>query len=315
MTVTSVEQVGIGMFGYGFIAGAHAEALRTVGGRVVAVCGPRREGAEAFARRHGVAHAYTEPAEMLRRDDIAAVVVGSPDASHAPLTIAAAQAGKHVFCEKPLATSLLEARAMVAAVHEAGVVGMTGFLLRGAPVVQRMAAAIRQGDLGTVIALHAQRYNASLLRPNAVANWRTDAAQSGLGVLGDLGAHMVDLALLLVGPIAAVQADQMTFRRTLPDAVTGQPTPLRLDDDTLLALRFANGAHGTISLSRVGLVDAHLPLGRSQIVINGSKQAIETDGIAHATVHRLNTTPEEWPLDERVGSLDHGSLLTYLGKS
>src|SRR5262249_42096752 len=124
--------VGIGLFGYGFIAGAHVEALRKVGGRIVAVCGPRRAGAEAFARRYGIPHVYTEPREVLARADVAAGVVGSPDASHAPLTIMAARAGKHVFCEKPLATNLADARAMVAAVREAGTVGMTGFLLRGA---------------------------------------------------------------------------------------------------------------------------------------------------------------------------------------
>ncbi len=313
MRARSTEQVAIGIFGYGFIAGAHVEALRAAGGHIVAVCGPRRAGAEAFAHRYGIPHVYTEPDEMLGRDDIVAVVVASTDASHAALTIAAAQAGKHVFCEKPLATTLADAQAMVNVVHRAGRVGMTGFLLRGAPVVQRLAAAIREGELGTVIALHAQRYNASLLRPGAVANWRTDAAQSGLGVLGDLGAHMVDLALLLVGPISAVSADLTTFRRELPDA-TGQPVSLSLDDDVTLALRFAGGAHGTISLSRVGLIDADLPLGRSQIVVNGSKQAVVTDGIAHATVHCLERAPEDWPLDERVGNLDHSDLLTYLGE-
>src|SRR5438552_1509778 len=101
-----MDEVGIGLFGYGFIASAHVEALRTAGGRIVAVCGPRRAGAEAFARRYGIAHVYTEPAAMLGRDDIAAVVVASPDATHAALTMAAAHAGKHVFCEKPLATTL-----------------------------------------------------------------------------------------------------------------------------------------------------------------------------------------------------------------
>src|SRR5215831_18992022 len=115
-----MEQVGIGLFGYGFIAGAHVEALRTVGGQIVAVCGPHRERAEAFARRYSIDHVYTEPAAMLARDDIAAVVVASPDASHAALTIAAAHSGKHVFCEKPLATSLADARAMVDAVRENG---------------------------------------------------------------------------------------------------------------------------------------------------------------------------------------------------
>jgi predicted dehydrogenase len=309
-----MDEVGIGLFGYGFIASAHVEALRTVGARIVAVCGPHRERAETFARRCAIAHVYTEPARMLARADIAAVVVASPDASHAALTMAAAQAGKHVFCEKPLATTLAEARAMVAAVQENGRVGMTGFLLRGAPVVQRMAATIRQGDAGTLISLHAQRSNATLLGPEAVHTWRTDARQSGLGVLGDLGSHMIDLALLLAGPITDVSADLRTFVQELPDAATGRPVPQRLDDDVTLALRFAGGAHGTMSLSRVGVADAHLPLGRSQIVVNGSKLAIISDGIAHATVHRLGSAPQEWPLDARVARLDHGALLAYLGK-
>ena len=258
-----MDEVGIGLFGYGFIASAHVAALRTAGARIVAVCGPHRERAETFARRYAIAHVYTEPARMLARADIAAVVVASPDASHAALT---------------------------------------------------MAAAIRQGEAGTLISLHAQRSNATLLGPEATHTWRTDARQSGLGVLGDLGSHMIDLALLLAGPIAEVSADLLTFVQELPDAVTGRPVPQRLDDDVTLALRFAGGAHGTISLSRVGLADAHLPLGRSQIVVNGSKLAIISDGIAHATVHRLGSAPQEWPLDARVAGLDHGALLAYLGE-
>ncbi len=309
-----MDEIGIGLFGYGFIAGAHVEALRTAGGRIVAVCGPHRESAEVFARRHGITHVYTEPTDMLARDDIAAVVVASPDASHAPLTIAAAQAGKHVFCEKPLATSLADARAMVAAVQQNGLVGMTGFLLRGAPVVRQIVAAIRRGEVGTVISLHAQRFNASLLQARAAHSWRTDETQSGLGVLGDLGSHMIDLALLLVGPISEVSADLMTFVRELPDPATGRPVPMRLDDDVTLGLRFANGAHGAVSLSRVGLADAQLPLGRSQIVLNGSRLAIVTDGIAHATAHRLDSDPQEWAVDERAGGHDHGALLAHLGE-
>jgi predicted dehydrogenase len=225
----------------------------------------------------------------------------------------AARAGKHVFCEKPLATNLADARAMVAALREAGKVGMTGFLLRGAPVVRRMAATIQSGEAGTLIALHTQRYNSSLLQPRARRNWRTDETQSGLGVLGDLGSHMVDLALLLAGPIAEVSADLRTFVRELPDAVTGQPVPMRLDDDVSLMVRFAGGAHGTISLSRVGLADAHLPLGRSQIVVNGSRLAIVSDGVEHATVQRIDGPPEEWPPDAQVAGLDHPALLAYLG--
>lgn len=309
-----MDEVGVGLFGYGFIAGAHVDALRRAGARIVAVCGPHRERAEAFARRHAIAHVYTEPARLLARADLSAVVVASPDAAHAALTVAAARAGKHVFCEKPLATTLDEAQAMAAAVQERGLVGMTGFLLRGAPVVQRMAATIRQGEAGALISLHMQRSNATLLHPEATHTWRTDAQQSGLGVLGDLGSHMIDLAVLLGGPISAVSADLLTVVRELPDAATGRPVPQRLDDDVTLALRLASGAHGTISLSRVGLADAHRPLGRSQIVVNGRTLAIISDGIAHATVHRLGRAPQEWPLDARVAGLDHEALLAYLGE-
>src|SRR5690348_8862144 len=109
--MAAMNKVGIGIFGYGFIAASHVNALRAVGGEIVAVCGPRPDRAEEFARRHGIAHALTQPDALLARDDIEAVVVGSTDATHAPLTIAAARAGKHVFCEKPLATNLADARA------------------------------------------------------------------------------------------------------------------------------------------------------------------------------------------------------------
>ena len=285
------DEIGIGMFGYGFMATAHAEAIQAVSRearlRLLAVCGPRREAAETFASRYGLPLACTEPELLLSYPGIDAIIIAASDDAHRDLAVASIRAGKHILCEKPLATTSAQAREIVAAAQAASVRGMTGFLLRSSPAIQALAAEVARGTLGTVLAIHAQRYDAESLEPTAAMSWRYDSGRSGSGVLGDLGSHMIDLALMFGGPVTEVCADMRTFVAALPGDGSGQMYPHLLDDDTILTLRFSSHAHGSIALSRVGLIDAQQPLGRSAIQVMGTQAAVATDGIEHGVLFRL----------------------------
>jgi predicted dehydrogenase len=308
--------VGFGIFGYGFVAGAHCTALRAIGARPVAVCGPRADAARAFAVRHGIpeTHVFQRPEELLALPEVTAVIVATPDDSHHDLTIAAAEAGKHVFCEKPLALNLEQARAMWQAVQRAGVRSMTGFLLRYAPIVQTIQGLVQRGQLGRLLSVHCERYNASLLRPDPAMSWRHDPRRCSAGVLADLGSHMIDLARCFAGEIVEVCADLRTYVDELRDPATRALVPHRLDDDATLLVRFANGAHGTISVSRVGIVDSHHPLGRSFFELNGTQAGVTTDGVEHGSFFRRGEPPQEIVPERSPAGLDHAGVLAYMGE-
>ena len=224
--------------------------------------------------------------------DIDAVVICTPDDAHHAQVLAAAAAGKHLFCEKPVAMDLAQASEMVAACERANVRTMTGFLLPYAPIAQELVRRVRDGEFGELISIHTQRYNPRLLGAALTAQWRYDAARSSAGVLSDLGSHMLNFSVLIGGPITHIAASLRTVIKEVPDPATGGAMPLTLDDDVVLALRFASGVHGTIATSRVGHVDSDKPLGRSMIQINGTKAAVVTDGLEHAEVYRYGHPTE-----------------------
>ena len=121
-----------GVFGYGMIADVHAEGLAHIEGvELVAVCGPRAEGAQEFADRFGIEHVYTEPDQMLAHDEIDGVLVDAPDAFHHDLVMRSASAGKHIFCEKPLAVTVEEAREMYEASRQSNLRTVVGFPIAG----------------------------------------------------------------------------------------------------------------------------------------------------------------------------------------
>ncbi|MAG36133.1 MAG: hypothetical protein CL878_07810 [Dehalococcoidia bacterium] len=308
------ELVRFGVLGYGFIADAHAQALAGVpDAEVAAVCGPREAPAREFAERFGIGFVTTEPQRMLAAD-IDAVVICTPDYAHHEQALAAAAAGKHVFCEKPVAMNLEQANEMVAACERANVRTMTGFLLRYAPIAEELVKRVQAGGFGELVSIQTQRYNASLLRPDAAARWRLDESRSAAGVLSDLGSHMLDFSLLIGGPITHLAASLRTVIKKVPDPATGETLPLTLDDDAVLALRFASGVHGTIATSRVGHFDSDRPLGRAMIQINGTKAAAVTDGVERAEVHRHGHSTEAIEPNLGPGVHDHAGVLATMSR-
>ncbi len=309
-----MDPVGFAVFGYGFMATAHVEALRAMNGaRVVAICGPRLARAREVADAHGVPHATTSPEEALSLPGVDAVVIDTPDAFHHDLVIAAARAGKHVFCEKPLATSLEDGRAMAAAVRAAGVRSMMGFSTRFSPLTVAIRDAIAGGAIGRPFHVHAQSFSAGLLASQPRWSWRTDKARSGTGVIGDIGAHAIDTCQFLLGPIVAVASSFHTFIPELVDPATGERHRQEVDDDTVLLVRFATGAHGSIALSRVGAVHATYPIGRRHMLFSGSGGGLLWEN-GVATLYPYGGDPRAIEGEPPLWGIDHHEFIVGWGR-
>ena len=262
--MTSGDRVlGVGMVGYAFMGRAHSQAWRTVGHvfdlpltpRMAAICGRDAAAVAAAAGRLGWPATETDWKRLIERDDVDLVDVCTPGSSHAEISIAALEAGKHVLCEKPLANTVEEARAMAAAAARAaagGVRAMTGFNFRRVPAVALARELVAAGRLGAIRHVRGAYLGSHLLDPEIPMMWRLQAEHAGSGALGDLGAHAVDLAQYLAGDrIAGVSGLTETFVRERPLADgSGARGPVTVDDAALFIARFAGGALGSFEATR-----------------------------------------------------------------
>ena len=241
------------MLGYGFMGRAHTEALRQLeyvaspppaDVQLVAICGRTRSAVDEAAHRYGYARGVTDWREIVADPSIQLFDNVGPNDLHAEPTIAAAQAGKHVICEKPLARSADESYEVWRAVHATGVKHLCAFNYRFVPAVRLARQIIESGELGEIHHFRGRYLQEWLLDPAAPATWRVDRDQAGSGALGDLGAHVIDLARYLVGEISAVSGQLKTF--------VGERTgsPVTVDDAFQGVLEFASGAVGTIEATR-----------------------------------------------------------------
>jgi predicted dehydrogenase len=235
MSTPDVPVLGVGMVGYAFMGAAHSQAWRTVGRvfdlpldvRMAVLCGRNREGATAAAAKLGWDSVETDWKAMLARDDVHLVDICTPGSSHADIATAALEAGKHVLCEKPLANTVPEARAMVEAARSAaaaGVRAMVGFNYRRVPAVTLARQYVSDGRIGTVRHVRAQYLQDWIVDPEFPLVWRLRAEEAGSGALGDIGAHVVDLTQFVTGQrLIGVNAMLETFvkQRPLPSASSG----------------------------------------------------------------------------------------------
>ncbi|MFJ8587483.1 Gfo/Idh/MocA family protein [Streptomyces sp. NPDC093595] len=265
--------LGIGMVGYAFMGAAHSQGWRTVGRvfdlpvrpRLAAVCGRDPAAVRAAADRHGWAAAETDWRDLVARDDVQLVDICTPGDSHAEIAIAALEAGKHVLCEKPLANTVAEAEAMAAAAARArarGQVAMVGFNYRRVPAMTYARRLIAEGRLGVLRHVRVAYLQDWLVDPAFPLTWRLQRAHAGSGALGDLGAHIVDLAQYLAGErLVGVSALTETFVRERPlpaGASAGLSAPggaergaVTVDDAAVFTGRLASGALATFEATRM----------------------------------------------------------------
>ena len=257
-----MKPVRIGMIGYGGIGRVHAMAYRSLpfhyglpaaAVQVVGVATSRVDTAQAAAAEIGCDYWTDDYRQLLARPDVDAVDICVPNHLHAEIVLAAAAAGKHIYCEKPLAMDVAEARAMVAAVTAAGVITQMTFNFRFFPAVLRAQQLVQEGFLGRIFSFRGRYYRASYIDPRKPLTWRQRKAIAGGGALFDIGSHILDLLYSLLGPYAAVQATLDTLIRQRPSAAgAGDLLPVDVDDIALLHLRTAGGVLGTVEVSRMG---------------------------------------------------------------
>ncbi|WP_105970163.1 Gfo/Idh/MocA family protein [Streptomyces geranii] len=264
--------LGVGMIGYAFMGAAHSQGWRTVG-RVfdlprrpllAAICGRDADAVRAAADRHGWAAAETDWRVLIERDDVDVVDICTPGDSHAEIALAALAAGKHVLCEKPLANTVEEAVAMTAAAEEAerrGQLAMVGFNYRRLPATALARSMVAEGRLGTLRHVRVTYLQDWLVDPQFPLTWRLRKESAGSGALGDLGAHIVDLAQYLAGEeLAGVSALTETFVRERPlpggptsgltAAATSGAGQVTVDDAALFTGRFPSGALASFEATR-----------------------------------------------------------------
>ncbi len=253
-------EIGIGMLGYDFMGRAHSNAFKKLPymifpppavPRLVALCGRTEDKVRAVAQRFGYQGYYTDWQQMLEDDRIELFDNGGPNNIHADPCIAAAEAGKHVFCEKPLARTAEESWRMVEAVRKAGVKHMVAFNYRFVPAIRQAYDLLRSGALGEIYHFRAM-YLQDWLIPSAGTGWlwRMNKDVAGTGAIGDLASHIIDLARFLVGAeIKMVGARTRTYidERPKPGGGMGK---VDVDDAFAAVIEFENGVLGTLEGSR-----------------------------------------------------------------
>jgi predicted dehydrogenase len=253
----STGELGIGIVGYGDMAKAHAYAYAAAPvmrelphtPRVRALSGRNREAVAEAARRYGVPESCTDWRELVERPDVDVVDVCTPPGTHAEIVAGAAAAGKAVLCEKPLATGYADAAAAVEAVEAAGVLNAIGFNYRRLPALSLMKRMIDAGDVGEPRLWRGTWLSDEFWDPGIPFDWRFERRMGG-STIAELGSHLVDLALWMVGGVEGVAAQSRTFTatRTSPG---GEAREVEVDDASSALLRFRGGASGALELARV----------------------------------------------------------------
>ena len=304
-------EIGVGMLGYAFMGKAHSNAYKKIPymmypppavPRLVGICGRNEEGVTEAARRYGYEKYYTDWRKMLENDSIQLFDNGGPNNMHAEPCIAAAQAGKHVVCEKPLARNAEEAKHMLDAVTEAGVKHMVAFNYRFVPAIRHARNLIDSGALGRIYHCRAV-YLSEWIMPHygEPLLWRMNKEAAGSGALGDIGAHIIDMVRFLAGEVKRVSGTTRTFvdnRRLVDGSGTGR---VEVDDAFVSTVEFENGAIGTLEGTRFSAGHKN---GLS-VEINGEKGSIRFD------LERLNELQVYWVEEDHKQTLGfHDVLMT-----
>ena len=312
--------IGIGVIGMGWMGEVHSRSYRAIPDRfhdsgiqprLIVCADPVEVRAQTAQRRFGFERWTSDWRDVIADPAVEVVNVAAPNGLHHEINRAAAEAGKHILCEKPVGKEPRETRASAAAAQAAGVLTFVGYNYRWAPVVQYARQLIADGKLGRLTHYHGRFLNGYAADPNGFLSWRFEREQ-GLGTLSDLMSHVIDMAHMLAGPIARVTADQEIFIRQRPIPRPGSGTHYDVgssddpqgdvtNEDYVSALvHFANGARGILEACRV---------------INGAKcdMAFEIHGTKGAikwTMERVSELQPQWRHDANPAEDGYAALLS-----
>ncbi|WP_055493762.1 Gfo/Idh/MocA family protein [Streptomyces sp. TP-A0356] len=267
-----VSTLGVAVVGFGWMGRVHTQAYvrvphhfpqLSVRPELVAVADEVPGRAEEAAGQYGFATAVHDWREIAADPRVRAVSIAAPNFLHREIGVAMAEAGKHIWIEKPVGLTAEDARAVAGAVAKAGVQGTVGFNYRNAPAVAAARDLIASGGIGTVTHVRIRLFSDYAAHPEGALTWRYERERGGSGVLGDLASHGVDLARFLLGEIESLAADTAVFipERARPAGATaghtratgGAPGPVENEDYVNCLLRFASGARGVLEACRVSV--------------------------------------------------------------
>jgi predicted dehydrogenase len=284
--------VGIGLVGVGWMGRVHGIAYRRVRdhypqcagrARLVVAADANEERARSAVDELGFETSSNQWTDVVAHPEVDAVSITVPNRHHREVAVAAAEAGKHVWVEKPVGRTPSETEEIATAVEAADVRSLVGFNYRHAPAVQHARRLVEAGTLGVVDHFRTQWIAAYAASPHSALTWRFRREEAGLGILGDLGSHAVDLAQFLLGPITSVTArtETVVSERPLPTgagthfalAEGGELAPVENEDVAWAIVRFERGVTGTLEASRVAVG----PQARYAFEIHGSRGAVAWD--------------------------------------
>ena len=261
--MTNHKKLRIGLIGRGFMARAHSNAYKRIGDFfpeleyrpiLKAVCSRTPDKVKSFATQWGYESYGTDWRKIVSRNDIDAIDICTPNHTHAEIAIAAAEAGKMILCEKPLARTVAEAQQMVDAVEKAGVQNTVWYNYRRVPAVTLAKQIIDSGKLGKIFHYRANFLQDWTINPDlpqgGEALWRLDIDSAGSGVTGDLLAHCIDTAMWLNGGIKDVSAVTETFIKERVHQETGKVQKVGIDDACIFHCHFDNGSLGVFEATR-----------------------------------------------------------------
>ncbi|MHB9857701.1 Gfo/Idh/MocA family protein [Streptomyces sp. YIM S03343] len=267
-----VETLGVAVVGFGWMGRVHTQAYTRVAHHfpglglrphLVTVAEEVPGRAEEAAERYGFASTTRDWREVAADPRVQAVSIAAPNFLHREIGVAMAEAGKHIWIEKPVGLTAADARAVADAVGKAGVQGAVGFNYRNAPAVEAARELIASGEIGTVTHVRVRLFSDYAAHPESALTWRYERARGGRGVLGDLASHGADLARYLLGDIVSLAADTAVFlpERARPTGATagharaagGEIGPVENEDYVGCLLRFASGARGVLEACRVSV--------------------------------------------------------------
>jgi predicted dehydrogenase len=272
------KRINVAMIGYQFMGKAHSNAWRQVGRffntpfevNMKVICGRNEEEVKKAAGTLGWEEHETSWERVVERKDIDIIDICTPGDFHMPIAIAAAEAKKVVFCEKPLANTLAEAERMLEAVRKSSVIHMLCHNYRRVPAVTLAKRLIDEGQLGTIYHYRGTYLQDWIVDPKFPRVWRLEKAKAGSGALGDIGSHSLDLSRYLVGEITEVAGLLKTFITERPLPGTDRMAPVDVDDAAISLVKFENGAIGTIEGSRFATGRKNY----NAFEINGSKGSV-----------------------------------------
>lgn len=320
-----MQTLGVGMIGYGFIGKVHAHAhlalpllydplpART---KLIGVCTTSEASGRKAVEGAGFEFATTDYRDLFSHAGIDLIHICTPNDAHRDGVLAALRAGKHVYCDKPLALNVAEAEEICALGRTVPSVQQMTFNYRFVPAILRARELVEAGFLGDLFQFRAAYLHAGYIDPKRPFSWRTDMARSGGGAIADLGAHVIDLVRFLIGPgtgvsrggeFAAVSADLQTRITERPDARTGELRRVDVDDIALAHCRLEGGAVGTLEASRLatGVQD------ELRIELHGAKGGLKFNLMEPNWLDAYDATRPEAPLGGDRGYTRIESVMRY----